>query len=444
MNIARRIFDRPGTPAAPRVLFLHHPPFRTPHLKILHTADIHLGSNAYGRVDPETGINTRLLDFKRSFDAMVQRALDEDVDLFLFAGDAYRTADPTPTQQRTFAECLRPIARAGIPIVMLVGNHDHPVSFGKASAIDIFAYVTGDVHIFRKPDTAVIQTKAGPLQLVALPWPIRSMLLSKDEHRKKSPQELREFIEQRYVAFIEQAVEELDPAVPTVLAAHLTVQGAELAGSERTSLIAHEPTFSVGQLAVPGIDYVALGHIHRFQDRNAGAQPPVVYCGSIEYISFKEADDEKGFVLVDIEVKDGAKETRYTFVPTPARPFVAIHADARGAADPTEAILQAVARHAVEGAVVRVRYHIDEAQAPLVDVRRIREALASAETIAAIERTVDPVERQRRTVVTREATLEDAMQLYIAQHDNLTGMRDDLIRAALDLEAEYETRRKTE
>ncbi|RMF60362.1 MAG: DNA repair exonuclease, partial [Bacteroidetes bacterium] len=121
-------------------------------MKILHTADIHLGSNTYGRIDPETGLNTRLLDFKRSFDFMVERALEEDIDLFLFCGDAYRTADPTPTQQRTFAECLRPVAERGIPIVMIVGNHDHPVSFGKASALDIFGFLQGEVHVFRQPD----------------------------------------------------------------------------------------------------------------------------------------------------------------------------------------------------------------------------------------------------------------------------------------------------
>src|SRR5690606_26358791 len=118
---------------------------------------------------------------------MVKRGIEEDIDVFLFCGDAYRTADPTPTQQRTFAECLKPIADRGIPIVMIVGNHDHPVSFGKASAIDIFGYLSGNVYVFRKPDKRVIPTKSGPLQLIALPWPIRSMILSKDEHRRKTP-----------------------------------------------------------------------------------------------------------------------------------------------------------------------------------------------------------------------------------------------------------------
>ncbi len=414
-------------------------------MKILHTADIHLGSNTYGRIDPETGLNTRLLDFKRCFEFMVRRGLDEDIDLFLFCGDAYRTADPTPTQQKAFAECLKPVSDAGIPIVMITGNHDHPVSFGKASAIDIFGFVSGNVRLFRKPEKALVETRSGPLQLLAMPWPIRSTLLSKDDHRKKSPLEIRDLIEQLYVDFIETAVQELDPALPTVLAGHFSVQGSEIAGSERTSLIAHEPRFTPGQLSPPPIDYVALGHIHRFQDRRTDPEaPPVVYCSSIERISFKEADDPKGFVLVTIETEDGRKQTSYEFVETPARRFLALGVDARAAVDPTERILQEIARHDVEDAIVRVRYHIDEAQVPQIDARRIREALGAAFVVASIERTVDPVERQRRTVLTREATLEEALERYVAQHEHLASIKDDLVQAALALEAEYDARRRDE
>ena len=411
-------------------------------MKILHTADIHIGSNTYGRIDPETGLNTRLLDFKRSFDFMVDRALEEDIDLFFFSGDAYRTADPTPTQQRTFAECLRPLSRRGIPIVMIVGNHDHPVSFGKASALDIFSYIEGEVHVFHKPDRKTIQTKSGPVQVLALPWPIRSVLLSREEHRKKTPAEIRAFIEEKYVAFLALMAGEIDPALPTILGAHLTVQGAEMAGSERTSLIEHEPKFTPAQLALPGIDYVALGHIHRPQDRNEGHIPPVVYSGSIERISFKEWDEKKSFILVDIEGRGTDRTTTYRFVETPARPFVAIQVDARQAPDPTEAILQAIARHDITDAVVRVRYHIEEAQTPLVDLSRLREALKPAYVVAAIERTVDPVERQRRTVVTRESSLEEAMTRYIAQHDHLASLKERLLKAAFELEAAYDARRR--
>ena len=422
-------------------------------MKLLHTADIHLGAKNYGRRDPETGLNTRLLDVQRSLDAVVQQALADDVDAFLFSGDAYHTADPTPTQQKLFAQCLQPLAEADIPIVLIIGNHDHPVTYGRASSLDIFEYVQGDIHCFRKPPSAVqvIDTQSGPLQLIPLPWPIRSQILTKDEYRSMRPEELRQFIEEQYVTYIQRRADDiledgtgrgpdgserpLSPDVPTVLAGHVTVQGAEMAGSERTTLIASEPKFTVGQLAVRPIDYVALGHIHHAQVRNPDGHPPVVYAGSIERITFKERDEPKGFFRVDIN-KSAEPPTRTQFQETPARSFRAFQVDVRDSETPTEDILQALSDADVSDAIVRVRYRIEEAQLAEVDQGRIRDALASAHTIAAIERTVDPAERKRRTVVTRESSLEDAVRQYVAQHDDLGGMEEDLVEAALDLEAE--------
>lgn len=417
-------------------------------MKLLHTADIHLGTKNYGRMDAASGLNTRLIDVRRSFDAMVERALEEDIDCFLFCGDAYHTADPTPTQQKIFARCLQPIADAGIPIVLVVGNHDHPVSFGKASSLDIFPFLDGEIHLFRRPALQVISTKRGPLQVLALPWPVRSLVLTKEEHRAKTPDEIRAFIEQKYVDYvrtatqtIQQGVEGFDPAVPTVLAGHLTVQGAELAGTERTSLIAREPKFTVGQLAVPPIHYAALGHIHQPQNRNPDGDIPVAYAGSIERVSFKECGERKGFYLVDIDpARTPAAEA--TYVNTPARSFIAIDVDARDVAAPTEHILNAIASHALKDAVVRVRYRIDEDQVALIDTHRIREALGDADVIASIERSVDPAERQRRTVVTRESDLEEALRQYVAQHEDLGALEEDLVEAALELEAAYDAERR--
>ncbi len=421
-------------------------------MKILHCADIHIGYETHGRLDPATGLNTRLLDFRRSFDFLVRRAVEEDIDLFLFAGDAYRTADPTPTQQKLFAEALRPIAEAGIPIAMIVGNHDHPVSFGKASSVDIFGVLDGNVEIFSVPTFRAegqpggpIQTKSGPLQLIALPWPIRSKILARDEYRSKTPHEIRQFIEEHYAAFVATCAAEADPSVPLIVAAHLTVQGSELSGSERASLIAHEPTFTAAQLAPAGVDYVALGHIHRYQDRNReaferGEGPPVVYASSIERISFKEHDAEKGFVLIDIDIEAGAagKRTAYTFVPTPARRFVPIAVDATEADDPTAAILAEIARHDVADAVVRVRYRVTEAQVGTVDEAAVRSALDAAHLVATVEREADPTERRQRTVVRKDTSLRDAMARYVDQHETLTSLKDDLVAAALEIEAEVE------
>lgn len=409
-------------------------------MKILHTADIHLGMTTYGRVDPTSGLNSRLLDVQRAFQFMVTRALEEDIDLFLFCGDAFRNPDPSPTEQMIFAECLRPLSERGIPIVLLVGNHDHPVTFGRASSIDIFGYLQGQTRVFRRPEVTIVQTKRGPLQLIALPWPVRSLLMTQENFRRKSATEVRELIEQLYVEYIQSAATQLDPTLPTVLAGHFSVQGAELAGSERTSLIDHEPKFTVGQLALPPIDYVALGHIHRHQNLNPGGIP-VVYSSSIERVSFREADDPKGFVLVQIETSQGRKQTSYEFVETPARRFIDLYVDVRASNNPTERILEALARHPIADAIVRLRYQVDEQAAARVDVQRIREALRSAAAIASIERTLEPVERQRRTVVHRETSLREALERYIDQHETLRPLRQELIEAALALEARLEAER---
>ena len=74
-----------------------------PTLRILHLADIHLGMENYGRVDPVTGLSSRLGDFLRSLDQALDWALDNDVHLVLIAGDIFKNRDPTPTIQREFA-----------------------------------------------------------------------------------------------------------------------------------------------------------------------------------------------------------------------------------------------------------------------------------------------------------------------------------------------------
>src|SRR5882724_4665619 len=107
-------------------------------IRFIHTADIHFGMENYGRPDIKTGVHSRLLDFERALDFCVDAAIEQKVDLFLFAGDAYKTATPSPTHQRMLLKCFLRLYDAKIPIVMVVGNHDNPLSFGKTHALEIF------------------------------------------------------------------------------------------------------------------------------------------------------------------------------------------------------------------------------------------------------------------------------------------------------------------
>ena len=91
-------------------------------VKILHFADAHIDMANYGRHDPETGLPLRVLDFLKSLDTIIDAAIDERVDMVLFAGDAYKDRTPAPTFQREWGKRIMRLSRAGIPTLLLFKN----------------------------------------------------------------------------------------------------------------------------------------------------------------------------------------------------------------------------------------------------------------------------------------------------------------------------------
>src|SRR5260370_26782216 len=144
-------------------------------MRILHLADLHLGTELYGHYDAATGSSTRLADFTHMLDIAVEHAISERVDLFLFAGDAYKTRDPSPTQQRELAKRLRRLLEAGIPVFLLTGNHDMPNAVARATSLDIFGALSpAGFTVASRPGVHTIATRSGPLYLIAVPWLTRS------------------------------------------------------------------------------------------------------------------------------------------------------------------------------------------------------------------------------------------------------------------------------
>jgi len=357
-------------------------------IKLLHFADLHLGIENYGRIDPATGLSTRLTDFLRAYDQVVDYALENDISLVVFAGDAYKTRDPNPTYEREFARRIRRLSTAGIPTVLVAGNHDTPSAAGRAITVEIFATLeVENVYVAKRPEVIAIETKDGPVQVVALPWITRSALLARDEYKNKNLEEINQLILDKVTNIFEGddgLLGQLDRTVPTILAAHATVQGAKY-GSERSVMLGQEVILPPSLVRNPAFDYIALGHIHKHQVLN---EQPVIYSGSIERIDFGEEREDKGFVVAEVE----RGRASWQFVKTDARPFVTVRVDAQSD-DPTAEILAAIAARDIEEAVVRVIIHIVAEKEPLINEGEIRRALAGAFHIAAI---VKDVERKVR------------------------------------------------
>ena len=405
-------------------------------MRILHFSDLHIGVENYGRIDPATGLSTRLGDFLGALDQVVEFALAEGVDLALLAGDAYKGRDPSQTHQREFAKRIHRLAAAGIPVFLLVGNHDLPNASSRANAVEIFPTLeVPNVHIGDSLQTYSVATPAGPLQIVAVPWPRRGGMLTREEARGLTIDEVREKIEAVMTEGIEARVRDLNPDIPAILTGHLTVNGATV-GTERSMMLGNDHVLLAGALHRPELDYVALGHIHKHQVIRR--EPPIMaYSGSLQRVDFSEEGDEKGFCVVDLDpaAAQGSRLVDFRFQPVQARPFVTV--DARigpEEPDPTGVVLRAIAGHDIAGAVVRVRVRLPAETEPLLRESEVREALQPAHYVAAISREVAEARRTRlESGAANDLQPLQALRLYLESRNADPQRQERLISYAEEL-----------
>ncbi len=400
----------------------------------MHFGDVHFGVENYGRYDPATGLPSRLVDFRDALNAAIDLALGADIEIALFAGDAYKTRDPSQTHQREFAQCVGRLTKAGVPVVMLAGNHDIPNTKGRANAIEIFSALSGErVTVFDAPGIDIFETRTGSkLQIAAMPYLIKSLVLARDEYKDRGVQETTQLIVDKYTDGINLLASHCDPDLPTVLMGHFSVAHAKLSAGQ-VGYLTNEPEVPLSALTQAPFDYVALGHIHRFQDLNKGRQPPVVYSGSIERIDFGERKEEKGFALVDLSKGDA--EVRHVTIAT--RPFVEIDVDATHADDDAaEAVLKAIQKHDVRNAIVKLTYKIRSAQQPALHLRKpeLRAALNAAFMVVAFhEELVRDTDAVRSKLLTEALDPLQALATYCDTRDTLRDRKPELLAAAAPL-----------
>ncbi len=361
-------------------------------IRILHTADLHIGMENYGRLDPETGLNGRVMDFLRRLSEVVDYALENEIDLVLFAGDAYKNRDPNSTYRREFARRIKRLADHGVPVVLLVGNHDLPSQDRRASSVEIFRTLeVPNILVAHRDHLHRIQTRRGEtLQVATVPYPVRNRLLARDEYKERTIADLDNLVQELVAENIRALAAQVDPSLPAVLVGHFSVSEAKF-GSERTVMLGRDVVVLKSVLADPAWDYVALGHIHRHQELNRGERPPIVYPGSLERIDFGEEKEAKGFVVATVR----RGETEWQFHPVAARRFVTIRVDVRAEADPLAAVLAAIGSHDVDDAIVRVQVQALPEQAGMLRDVEMRRSLAGAYFVAGINVEIERTYRHR-------------------------------------------------
>ncbi|GAL92732.1 DNA double-strand break repair protein Mre11 [Microcystis aeruginosa NIES-44] len=383
---------------------------------------------SHGRLNPKTGLNTRLEDFMGSLSLCIDRAIASPVDLVLFGGDAFPDATPPPFVHEAFASQFRRLADANIPTVLLVGNHDQHSQGNGGVSLSIYrtlavpGFIVGD-----RLTTHRITTRNGDIQVITLPWLTRATLLTRPETEGLSLSGVNELLINRLEPVLEGEIRQLDTSVPTVLLAHLMADRASL-GAERFLAVGKGFTVPLSLLNRPQFEYVALGHVHKHQNLNPSNDPPIVYPGSIDRVDFSEEKEDKGYVL--IEVAKG--EVKWEFCPLPVRPFRSIEVDVSQAENPQKELLKALKKYDIQEAVIRLVYKIRSEQLELINTNQLDEALKTAHSYSIRAELISQLTRPRlpELGVGNQLDPMEALKAYIDNKKDLRDIVDDMLEAA--------------
>ena len=286
-------------------------------VRILFLADTHLGFDLPTRARIQR--RRRGHDFLANYATALQPALDGDVDLVIHGGDVFnRSRPPTSVAWQAF-EPLTRVADKGIPVFVVPGNHER----GRIPQIRFAQHPR--IHLFDRPRTYVLDVRGVRVAIAGFP---------SERHDVRT----------QFADLVEATRWRKVDAHAKLLCIHQCVEGARVGPNDFTFTTAADVIR--GRDIPSGFSAVLSGHIHRHQVltrdlRGQAIAAPVLYPGSIERTSIAEADEAKGFMIVDVTCDQSATQLGWEFRHLPARPLVR-----------RELALEGVADHALETAIV--------------------------------------------------------------------------------------------
>jgi len=398
-------------------------------LQLIHVSDIHFGSGeSHGFINAKTGLNIRFEDFVAAFSKVVQYAIEERADAFLFSGDAYKNASPEPIYQKMFAGQLKRLSDANIKTILLVGNHDQVLRTATSHAMSVFQSLeVPGVLIVDKPLLTKIDTRGGAFQLIGIPHVTRNQLPALEKDSNIPIADIDQMLIKYVTDLLAGFYNDFDSSLPTVSTAHMTVDRA-VAGIEQELLIGSSLTFPTDIFIHPRIDYVALGHVHRHQVLRR-SNPAIVYAGSLERVDFGEEREDKGFVHVRLE----RGKTSFEFRSINPRPFVTIDLDLVNEGDPLEKLCQIVDRSTIPGCVLRIRYKLKQEQLAAIDYSRVRKLCERVLTVRLQPEVLPSFARARLPQLNEDAIASPlvALETYLAEF--VPDRKDSLIKLAKEI-----------
>lgn len=258
-------------------------------MRILHTSDWHLGRTLH---------KVPLGDAQRAAMAqIIEIAADEQVELVVVSGDVFDHAVPSAEALELLEDTLSGLVRVA-PTVVTAGNHDSLRRLGYGSRL-----FTERLHLHTRPEDVghglTFTDEHGPVRVYPIPY------LHPDSARHALAED-GEPLPAAHTAVLRAAMDRVRADLArqphgtrSIVLAHAWVAGGGTSESERDISVGGLGTVPTDVFA--GVDYVALGHLHRPQEVRAGGRGRLRYSGSPLRYSFGEAGHDKSVCIVDLD-----------------------------------------------------------------------------------------------------------------------------------------------
>lgn len=267
-------------------------------MRLIHTADWHLGRRLKG-VD-------RTPEIEDALSALYNEATELDVDAVLVAGDLFDAPNPPADAERVAYRFFCRLQEAGIPAIVIAGNHDSATRLDGVSNLLSLAgvHALGRVKLAGAGGVVSLRTRSGDLRVGALPFASERRLLTADELWTLDDVEQRASYRDTIAMLMNNLATGFGSNSVNILMAHLALENAKLSHSEVPFYT--RDAYSLAEAVLPAeAQYIALGHIHTPQEVKAPA--PTFYSGSLIQVDFGEANEAKGYNLITVEPGRPAK-----------------------------------------------------------------------------------------------------------------------------------------
>ncbi len=329
-------------------------------MRFLHTGDWHLGRTIRGR--------SRAAEFEAVLGELLDIARAESVEAMLVCGDVFDSATPSPESDRLLNDTLRECVGLGIQVVLLAGNHDNPrrlEALGRLSDL-LGVFVQSQVLLPEEGGVITLTGSEHTARIAAVPWIREGHVIDAAElFVSDHDQRIQTYADQAG-AVLRRLSADFTPETVNLLAAHVFVDGAQLAALDGSERLLHVgQAYGVNPAALPTTpQYLALGHIHQPQELRS-TPVPAAYSGSLLQLDFGERGQQKVVRIIDA-VPGRPVEQRVVPV-TRGRPLLEV----RGT------LLEiAAAAAAAPGAHLRVVLDVDRPEPGMA--QRVRDLLPGA------------------------------------------------------------------